>query len=64
MDPVVAELEDMELGEKTRVEIWTAQGVIVGDVHAPHTIRGMKDRLSDLLNQPGKSLYFSSPVSK
>jgi hypothetical protein len=47
-------LEDVETGDKTRVEIWTDRFVIVGDAHVPHSIRGTKSRLSDLLNQSGK----------
>ena len=47
-------LEDVESGDKTRVEIWTDHLLIVGDAHVPHSIRGTKSRLSDLLNQPGK----------
>ena len=52
--PVMTELEDVELGEKTKIEVWTDRVLIVGDAHIPHSIRGVKDRLSDLLNQPGK----------
>jgi len=53
--PVMTELEDVELGEKTKIEVWTDRVLIVGDAHIPHSIRGVKDRLSDLLNKPGKS---------
>ena len=53
--PMMTELEDVELGEKTKIEIWTDRFLIVGDAHIPHSIRGVKDRLSDLLNKPGKS---------
>ena len=52
--PVMTELEDVELGEKTKIEVWTDRVLIVGDAHIPHSIRGVKDRLSDLLNQPRK----------
>jgi hypothetical protein len=52
-DPeLMADLIDVEFGGKTRVEIWTDQFIIVGDAHAPHSIRGTKRRLSDLLNDP------------
>jgi hypothetical protein len=61
--PVVAEFEDVELGEKTKVEVWTDRVLIVGDVHIPHSIRGVKDRLSDLLNQPGKSFLALTSVT-
>ena len=47
-------LEDVEPGDKSRVEIWTDRCLIVGDAHVPHSIRGTKSRLSDLLNQSGK----------
>jgi hypothetical protein len=49
-----AALEDVKVGEKTQVEIWTDRFLITGDVHVPSAIRGSKSRLSDLLNQPGK----------
>jgi hypothetical protein len=51
-EPVMTELEDVELGEKTKIEVWTDRVLIVGDAHIPHSIRGVWDRLSDLLNQP------------
>jgi hypothetical protein len=52
-DPeLMPELVDVELGEKTRVEIWTDQFVIQGDAHVPRSVRGAKRRLSDLLNEP------------
>ena len=51
---VPPEFEDVELGEKTRIEVWTDRFLIVGDAHVPHSVRGTKDRLSDLLNQSGK----------
>jgi len=53
-EAVMPEIEERELGEKTRVEVWTDRFLVAGDVHAPHSIRGTRDRLSDLLNQPGK----------
>jgi hypothetical protein len=61
--PVITELEDVELGEKTQIEVWTDRVLIVGDAHIPHSIRGLKDRLSDLLNQPGKSFLALTDVT-
>ena len=54
-EPGMTELVDVELGEKTKIDAWTDQVLLVGDDHIPHSIRGVKDRLSDLLNKPGKS---------
>jgi hypothetical protein len=51
---LMPDLVDVELGEKTKVEIWTDQFIIVGDAHVSHSIRGTKRRLSDLLNEPGR----------
>ena len=61
--PVMTELEDVELGEKTKIEVWTDRVLIVGDAHIPHSIRGLKDRLSDLLNRPGKSFLSLTNVT-
>ena len=61
--PMMTELEDVELGEKTKIEVWTERVLIVGDAHIPHSIRGVKDRLSDLLNQPGKSFLALTDVT-
>ena len=61
--PVMTELEDVELGEKTKIEVWTDRVSIIGDAHIPHSIRGVKDRLSDLLNQPGKSFLALTDVT-
>ena len=61
--PVLSELEDVELGEKTKIEVWTDRVLLVGEAHIPHTIRGMKDRLSDLLNQPGKPFLALTDVT-
>jgi hypothetical protein len=61
--PVMTEFEDVELGEKTKIEVWTDRVLIVGDAHIPHTIRGVKDRLSDLLNHPGKSFLALTDVT-
>ena len=61
--PVITELEDVELGEKTQIEVWTDRVLIVGDAHIPHSIRGLKDRLSDLLNQPGKPFLALTDVT-
>ena len=61
--PVITELEDVELGEKTKIEVWTDRVLIVGDAHIPHSIRGLKDRLSDLLNRPGKSFLSLTNVT-
>lgn len=62
-EPVVAEFEDVELGEKTKIEVWTDRVLIVGDAHIRHSIRGVKDRLSDLLNQPGKPFLALTDVT-
>ena len=61
--PMITELEDVEVGEKTQIEVWTDRVLIVGDAHIPHSIRGVKDRLSDLLNQPGKSFLALTDVT-
>ena len=61
--PVMIELADVELGKKTKIEVWTDRVLIVGDAHIPHSIPGMKDRLSDLLNQPGKSFLSLTDVT-
>ena len=53
-EAVMPEIEDVELGDKTRVEVWTDRFLVVGDVHAQHSIRGTRDRLSALLNQSEK----------
>jgi hypothetical protein len=57
-EPVMTEFEDVELGEKTKIEVWTDRVLIVGDAHIPHSIR-----LSDLLNQPGKSFLALTNVT-
>ena len=62
-ESVMTELEDVELGEKTKIEVWTDRVLLVGDAHIPHTIRGVKDRLSDLLNQPGKPFLSLTDVT-
>ena len=61
--PVMIALADVELGNKTKIEVWTDRVLIVGDAHIPHSIRGMKDRLSDLLNQQGKSFLSLTGVT-
>jgi hypothetical protein len=61
--PVMTEFEDVELGEKTKIEVWTDRVLLVGEAHIPHTIRGVKDRLSDLLNQPGKPFLALTDVT-
>jgi len=61
--PAITELEDVELGEKTQIEVWTDRVLLVGEAHIPHSIRGMKDRLSDLLNQPGKPFLALTDVT-
>ena len=61
--PVMIELADVEPGKKTKIEVWTDRVLIVGDAHIPHSIPGMKDRLSDLLNQPGKSFLSLTDVT-
>ena len=61
--PVMTELEDVELGEKTKIEVWPDRVLIVGDAYIPHSIRGMKDRLSDLLNLSGKSFLSLTDVT-
>ena len=53
-EEVMPRFEDVEPGDKTRVEVWTDRFLIVGEAHAPHSIRGTRDRLSDLLNQQSK----------
>ena len=62
-EPVMTELEDVELGEKTKIEVWTDRVLLIGDAHIPHSIRRVKDRLSDLLNQPGKSFLALTDVT-
>ena len=62
-ESVMTELEDVELGERTKIEVWTDRVLLVGDAHIPHTIRGVKDRLSDLLNQPGKPFLSLTDVT-
>ena len=61
--PGMTELEDVEPGEKTKIEVWTDRVLIVGDAHIPNSIRGVRDRLSDLLNQPGKSFLALTDVT-
>jgi len=61
--PVMTALEDVEMGEKTKIEVWTDRVLLVGDAHIPHSIRGVKDRLSDLLNQPGKPFLAMTDVT-
>lgn len=51
---LMPDLVDVEVGEKTRVEIWTDQFIVVGDAHVSRCIRGTKRRLSDLLNEQGR----------
>jgi hypothetical protein len=53
-EPTQPALEDVEFGEKTQVEIWADRFIVIGDTHIPHSIRGMKDRFSDLMNNTDK----------
>jgi hypothetical protein len=61
--PVMTDLEDVELGEKTKIEVWTDRVLLIGDAHNPHSIRGVKDRISDLLNHPGKPFLSLTDVT-
>jgi hypothetical protein len=61
--PRMSEFEDVEQGGKTKIEVWTDRVLLVGDAHIPHSIRGVKDRLSDLLNHPGKPFLSLTDVT-
>lgn len=61
--PGMTAFEDVEPGEKTKIEVWTDRVLLVGEAHIPHTMRGVKDRLSDLLNQPGKPFLALTDVT-
>jgi hypothetical protein len=61
--PGMTELEDVEPGEMMKIEVWTDRVLLVGEAHIPHSIRGLKDRLSDLLNHPEKSFLALTNVT-
>jgi hypothetical protein len=63
--PVVDEslVESVSGGSKSRVEIWTDQHRIVGDLHVPSFGEGAKWRVSDTLNQRERAFVALSGVT-
>lgn len=62
-EPIPPQLEDVEFGEKTQAEIWTDRFIVIGDTHMPHSIRGVKDRFSDLMNNKDKRFVALTDVT-
>ncbi len=56
-------VESFAANSKSRVEIWTEQHRIVGDLHVPTFGEGAKWRVSDVLNQPDRTFLSLSDVS-
>jgi hypothetical protein len=56
-------LENFSASSKSRVEIWTEQHRIVGDLHVPAFGEGAKLRVSDVLNQRDRDFLALSNVT-
>ncbi len=56
-------VESFATNSKSRVEIWTDQHRIVGDLHVPTFGEGAKWRVSDVLNQQDRAFLALSDVT-
>jgi hypothetical protein len=56
-------VENFTANSKSRVEIWTDQHRIVGDLHVPTFGEGAKWRVSDVLNQQERAFVALSDVT-
>ncbi len=56
-------VESFTANSKSRVEIWTDQHRIVGDLHVPTFGEGAKWRVSDVLNQADRAFVSLSNVT-
>ena len=56
-------VENFSSSSKSRVEIWTDQHRIVGDLHVPTFGEGAKWRVSDVLNQADRVFVALSDVT-
>ena len=56
-------VESFAPNSKSRVEVWTDQHRIVGDLHVPTFGEGAKWRVSDVLNQQDRAFLALSDVT-
>ncbi len=56
-------VENFAANSRSRVEIWTDQHRIVGDLHGPTFGEGAKWRVSDVLNQADRAFVALSDVT-
>lgn len=56
-------MESFSPSSKSRVEIWTDQHRIVGELHVPTFGQGAKWRVSDVLNQHDRAFVALSDVT-